>query len=125
MISYLGLKKCGEAKINDPIPIMNKPAAINLGLEAPFRPPKYVTGMTLKSDPISYDPAIMPLCVESHPKRFSIVEITTFVKIIPCTTAPTHKHTSKHFGLCLNFCIYVDILLVGSVLTDHREVVDR
>ena len=62
---------------------MNNPAAMNLGLEAPLRPPKYVTGITLKNDPMSYDPAIIPLCVESQPNRLSIVEMTTFVNIIP------------------------------------------
>ena len=54
--------------------------------------------------------------------------------ILPCTTAPTHRQTSKHFGLCLKFCItdlvlecalvgtVVDILFVGSVLKTCGQV---
>ena len=52
-ISYLGLRKCGEANINEPMPIINSPPAMNLGFEAPTLPPKYVTGITLKKDPMS------------------------------------------------------------------------
>lgn len=39
--------------MKEPVPIIKRPADIHRGFEAPFRPPKYVTGMTLSKDPMS------------------------------------------------------------------------
>ena len=41
----------------------------------------------------------MPLCVEWSPKRRSMEEMTTLVKIMPCTMAARLRHASSHRGL--------------------------
>ena len=57
--------------MREPVPIIKRPADIHLGFEEVFFPPKYVTGITLSRDPMSYDPAMIPLCVESQPNLLS------------------------------------------------------
>ena len=64
--------------MREPVPIIKRPADIHLGFEEVFFPPKYVTGITLSRDPMSYDPAMIPLWVESQPNLLSVVNYVKY-----------------------------------------------